>query len=249
MTLIERSAVLFGACLTLWAVESRWPHSRFAHERARHVVPNLFLATSTVLMNLGFTSALRLPRLDLRVWNDAWPVWIQAVAGVVVLDLSAWLAHVLLHKMAWGWRVHRVHHSDVAVDVTTALRQHPAETVWRVAWRVAPVAVLGIPLPVVALYETLSTANALLEHANLAVPERVDRVVRWVLVTPNMHKWHHSRDPRETDTNYGNILSAWDRMFGTVSGSAELGRLRYGLDGFDGSDSQSVGGLLRMPIA
>jgi sterol desaturase/sphingolipid hydroxylase (fatty acid hydroxylase superfamily) len=171
------------------------------------------------------------------------------MVAVAVLDFFAWVAHILLHKLPWGWRLHRVHHSDLAVDVTTALRQHPGETVWRAAWRVLPVGILGVPMPLTALYEAFSAANALLEHANIAVPVRVDRVVRLIFVTPNMHKWHHSRDASETDTNYGNILSTWDRLFRTFTGHAQLGRLRYGLEGFDASGSQSLAALLRMPMA
>jgi sterol desaturase/sphingolipid hydroxylase (fatty acid hydroxylase superfamily) len=246
---IERVAALLGACALLWAVESRWPLFAVGRDRLRHLLPNLVLASLTILINLGFTTALRPARLDVGLWNDVWPPWLQAVVGVVILDFAAWLAHALLHKVPWGWRMHRVHHSDVVVDVTTALRQHPGETVWRVGFRVLPVAALGIPIPVVAIYETLSAANALLEHANLAVPGRVARVVCWLFVTPNMHKWHHSRDARETDTNYGNIFSTWDRLLGTFTDQTELAPRRYGLDGFDGSDSQSLGGLLRMPVA
>jgi sterol desaturase/sphingolipid hydroxylase (fatty acid hydroxylase superfamily) len=245
---VERFGVLLGACALLWAVESRWPLFAFGSARARHLLPNLVLASMTILMNLGFTSALRAARPDFGFGGGPWPLWLQGVAGVAVLDFFTWLSHFLLHKMAWGWRVHRVHHSDVAVDVTTAFRQHPGETVWRIAWRVLPVTALGLPIPVVALYELLSATNGLLEHANIAVPARADGLMRWLFVTPNMHKWHHSRDARETDTNYGNIFSVWDRLFGTLTGRAQLARLRYGLDGFDGSDSQSLGGLLRMPI-
>jgi sterol desaturase/sphingolipid hydroxylase (fatty acid hydroxylase superfamily) len=244
-----RAFALLGACALLWAVESRWPLFAFGRERARHVVPNLVLAALTLLMNLAFTATVLPAQLDLGLWGDAMPFWLRVVVAVAVLDFFAWLAHWLLHKMAWGWRVHRVHHSDVAVDVTTALRQHPGETLWRVAWRLPPILALGIPIPLVAIYEMLSATNALLEHSNIAVPPRVDRIVRRLFVTPNMHKWHHSRDARETDTNYGNIFSLWDRLFGTFTGQAQLARLRYGLDGFDGSDSQSLGGLLRMPIA
>jgi sterol desaturase/sphingolipid hydroxylase (fatty acid hydroxylase superfamily) len=245
---MERLVVLLGACLLLWAVESRWPLFAFGRDRARHLFPNLVLASLTILMSLGFTAGLRAARLDLGLWGSAWPLWLQLVVGVVVLDFFTWLAHFLLHRLAWGWRVHRVHHSDVAVDVTTAFRQHPGETVWRLAWRVLPVTILGIPISVVALYELLSATNGLLEHANIAVHARLDRIVRWVFVTPNMHKWHHSREARETDTNYGNILSVWDRLFGTFTGQAQLSQLRYGLNGFDGPLSQSLGGLLRMPI-
>jgi sterol desaturase/sphingolipid hydroxylase (fatty acid hydroxylase superfamily) len=246
---LERFLAALGAGALLWAVESRWPLFALGRDRARQVLPNLVLASLTLFMNLAFTVALRPPRFASGVWSDRWPLSLQAVAGVAVLDFFAWLCHVLLHKMAWGWRIHRVHHSDRAVDVTTALRQHPGETLWRVLWRVLPVTTLGIPIPIVALYEMLSIANALLAHANIAVPERADRIMRWAFVMPNMHKWHHSRNARETDTNYGNILSIWDRAFGTFTEEAELARLRYGLDGFDGAGSQSLGGLLRMPIA
>lgn len=100
----------------------------------------------------------------------------------------------------------------------------------------------------VALYETLSAMNALLEHANVAVPDRADRIIRRLFVSPNMHKWHHSRDARETDTNYGNIFSFWDRAFGTFTDRSELAGLRYGLDGFDDVSSKTLGGLLRMPV-
>jgi sterol desaturase/sphingolipid hydroxylase (fatty acid hydroxylase superfamily) len=141
-----------------------------------------------------------------------------------------------------------VHHSDVAVDVTTTFRQHPAETIWRVGWRAVPATALGIPLSLVALYELISASNALLEHANVRVPRRLDRMLRWLFVTPHMHKWHHSREVSETDTNYGNLLSLWDRMFGTFTEGLRLEDLRYGLDGLEGPRAQSLRGLLRMPL-
>ena len=236
--MLERIAVLAGACGLLWIVEGRRPLFAFGPERTRHLGPNLALAALTVLTNLAFVLALRRPATT----SPSWP---KVLAAVVFLDFCAWVAHLLLHQTSWGWRVHRVHHSDVAVDVTTALRQHPAETVWRLLWRVVPAAVLAVPLPALALYETLSVVNALLEHANVSVPERADRLIRWIFVTPNMHKWHHSRDAAETDTNYGNLLSVWDRVFGTYTSDAGLGRLRYGLDGCDGPEWQSLWGLLR----
>jgi sterol desaturase/sphingolipid hydroxylase (fatty acid hydroxylase superfamily) len=243
---VERIAILAGACGLLWIVEGRRPLFTFGPERARHVGPNLALAALTVLTNLGFVLALRPP---VSTTSTAGPSWPKVVAAVVFLDFCAWVAHLLLHKTWWGWRTHRVHHSDAAVDVTTALRQHPAETVWRLLWRVAPAAILAVPLPALALYETLSVLNALLEHANVAVPEKADRLIRWVFVTPHMHKWHHSRNAAETDTNYGNLLSVWDRLFGTYTGDAGLARLRYGLEGCDGPDWQSLSGLLRKPLA
>jgi sterol desaturase/sphingolipid hydroxylase (fatty acid hydroxylase superfamily) len=244
MTALARMGLLVAGCAAGWVIESRRPFRAPGPERARHVAPNLVLAVLNVLTNVALAAALPLPASPMAA---RWPSWIQAVAGVAVLDFFAWVAHLLLHKTSWGWRTHRVHHSDLAVDVTTAFRQHPAEAVWRVAWRLLPIRILGIPLPVVALHETLSAANALLEHANVALPGRVERVLRAVVVTPGMHKWHHSRDARETDTNYGNIFSVWDRMFGTMTRGGDDARLRFGLDGLDGPDAQSVAGLLRLP--
>jgi len=246
MTAVVRIAALAAACTLLWVVEGRRPFIPFGEERARHVPPNLVLAALTVLTNVALAAALPARTAAL---SPEWPYWIQAVAGVAILDFFAWIAHVLLHKTGWGWRTHRVHHSDVAVDVTTAFRQHPGETLWRLAWRLFPIWIFGIPLSVVALHETLSAANALLEHANLALPEAADRLVRSVFVTPNMHKWHHSREAQETDTNYGNIFSIWDRLFRTMTTRPEFSRLRFGLDGFDDADAQSLGGLLRLPTS
>jgi sterol desaturase/sphingolipid hydroxylase (fatty acid hydroxylase superfamily) len=244
MTAFARIAALLGACTLLWVIEGRRPFMALGAHRLRHVRPNLVLAALTVLTNVALAAAL--PARAAALSREC-PFWLQAVAGVAILDFFAWIAHVLLHKTAWGWRTHRVHHTDVAVDVTTAFRQHPGETLWRLAWRLLPIWLIGIPLPVVALQETLSAANALLEHANIALPEATDRLVRSIFVTPNMHKWHHSRDARETDTNYGNILSIWDRLFGTLTSDPGFSRLRFGLDGFDGAGSQSLSGLLRMP--
>lgn len=244
--MIARIAALAGACSFLWVIEGRRPFMALGAHRAQHLGPNLVLAGLTIVTNVAFAAALPPAGSPTRV---DWPFWVQAAAGVTILDFFAWAAHVLLHKTAWGWRTHRVHHSDLAVDVTTAFRQHPGETIWRLVWRLLPIWIIGIPLPVVALHETLSAANALLEHANVRIPESVDRVVRSILVTPNMHKWHHSRDARETDTNYGNILSIWDRLFETMTTRPEFARLRFGLDDLHGVESQSLRGLLRMPAS
>jgi sterol desaturase/sphingolipid hydroxylase (fatty acid hydroxylase superfamily) len=176
------------------------------------------------------------------------PPWTVLVLGIASLDLSAYAAHVALHRTGVGWRFHRVHHSDREVDVTTAFRQHPGETVWRVLWQLPPIVLFGLPLWVVAVYVTLSGLNAQLEHANLRVDERWDRILRLFVVTPNMHKVHHSREQKETDSNYANLFSVWDRLFGTFTPDVRFETLRYGLDGLDDPKSQSVAGLLSLPL-
>jgi protein-tyrosine-phosphatase len=172
--------------------------------------------------------------------------WSRALLGIAALDLATYVAHVAMHKSPFAWRFHRVHHSESEVDVTTAFRQHHGETLWRVAWQLPPILLLGLPFGVVVLYLTLSTLNAQLEHANLRVPDRLDRIVRRLFVTPNMHKVHHSRLQPETDSNYANIFSLWDRLFGTYTRDADLGALRYGLEGFD--ENQTLRRLLRLPF-
>ena len=250
-----RLSALVVGCGILWVIEALAPLYHFRAGRMRRSLPNLGLTLTTVALNLllGIGAAALvawssrhgvglLPTLDL-------PAWAALAVGVVSLDLAAYWAHVLLHRVPFGWRLHRVHHSEPEVDVTTALRQHPGETVWRVAFQLATTIALGAPLWVVVLYLMASTANAQLEHANVRLPERLDRVLRLVFVTPNMHKTHHSRAPDETDTNYANLLSIWDRLFGTYTPQVDFGRLRYGLDGFDAPERQSFVALLGLPFS
>jgi len=176
------------------------------------------------------------------------PLWLTALLGVIVLDLFTYAAHVLMHKSWIGWQFHRVRHSDFEVNVTTAFRQHPGETVWRILWYALAIAVFGIPLWVFLVYLTISTLNAQLEHTNIRVNDFLDRVLRLVIVTPNMHKTHHSRDQIETDSNYANIFSIWDRIFRTYTPTVDFSRLRYGLDDFDIAKKQKITALLAVPF-
>jgi sterol desaturase/sphingolipid hydroxylase (fatty acid hydroxylase superfamily) len=153
-----------------------------------------------------------------------------------------------MHKTSLGWRFHRVHHSDKEVNVTTAFRQHPGETVWRILWYVLAIATFGIPPWVVVVYLVVSTLNAQLEHTDTRLFALLDRVLRLLLVTPNMHKVHHSREQIETDSNYSNIFSIWDRIFRTYTATVDFKRLRYGLDGFDDHKKQTLPALLKLPF-
>jgi sterol desaturase/sphingolipid hydroxylase (fatty acid hydroxylase superfamily) len=152
-----------------------------------------------------------------------------------------------MHKVGWMWRFHRVHHSDTLVDVTTAYRQHPGETVFRFAFTAAPALLLGVTPEAIAIYRTLSGISAVIEHANVKPPEWLDRALRTIIVSPILHKVHHSRVAAETDSNYGNILSVFDRIFGTFTPAERAASVRYGLDGCDGADQQSFAGLVRLP--
>ncbi|MFL6246347.1 MAG: sterol desaturase family protein, partial [Thermoanaerobaculia bacterium] len=225
-----RLLMLVGACAVLWTLESVLPLYRYRGGRLRHAMPNIALTVILLLMNLAFSfvaaSASRFVVLEL-------PPWMHVLLGIAALDFCTYAAHVLLHKLPLGWRFHRVHHSDEHVDVTTAFRQHPGETIWRIVWQLPAIVLFGIPLWVVVVYLTISSLNAQLEHANIALPERLDRALRLLFVTPNMHKVHHSRLQRETDSNYANIFSVWDRLFGTYTRRVDFATLSYGLDDLD----------------
>ena len=211
-------------------------------------MPNIGLTVIVLLANLalsfvvagvaGFAVSHRLMQV---------PAWANVIIGIAALDLFAYVAHVLLHKTPFAWRFHRVHHSDEAVDVTTAFRQHPGETIWRVVWQLPAIVLFGLPLWIVAVYLTISATNAQLEHASIRLPERLDRWLRLLFVTPNMHKVHHSRLQPETDSNYSNIFSVWDRILGTYTSHVDFDTLRYGLDDVD-DETQRFRGLLVMPF-
>lgn len=249
-----RLIALVALCALLWSLESIVPLYRYQNSRVRHALPNVALTLILVLTNLALSfSSAYLAGFTVRHGVGVFFVadlspWTQAVFGVVALDLFAYFAHVLLHKSWLGWQFHRVHHSESAVDVTTSFRQHPGESVWRILWQLAAVLVFGIPLWIVIVYLILSGLNAQMEHANIKMNSRLDRFLRLVIVTPHMHKAHHSRDQRETDSNYANIFSFWDRLFRTYTAEIDFRKLRYGLDGFDVKDRQTLRGLLKMPF-
>lgn len=249
-----RLAALIAACTLLWSIESLVPLFRYRQGRLRRALPNLVLAVGVVLTNLAFASmtasvsaVVVRNHFGLLAGVRLHP-WLLAFAGVAGLDLFAYLAHLLLHKIPLGWKFHRVHHSELEVDVTTAFRQHPGETIWRIFWQCLGAAVLGLPFWVVPLYLSVSSLNALLEHANVRMGDHLDRYLRVLIVTPNMHKIHHSRRMAETDSNYSNIFSLWDRLFGTHTRWADYRELRYGLDGFESGGKQALTGLLSEPF-
>jgi sterol desaturase/sphingolipid hydroxylase (fatty acid hydroxylase superfamily) len=143
------------------------------------------------------------------------PLWASIVAGVIALDLVIYIQHVVFHHVPLLWRVHRMHHADLDIDVTTGVRFHPLEILLSLAIKIAAVAVLGVPPVAVLIFEVLLNATAMLNHSNVALPPRLDRLARWIVVTPQMHQVHHSIKRAETDSNFGFNLPWWDRLFGT----------------------------------
>lgn len=250
----NRLAVLLAACALLSSVEFLIPLFHYRQGRIRRALPNLLLAAVVVLMNLAFAfvtasiSAMVTHRKIGLLGGMHLPRWVLLIAGVAGLDLFAWFAHVLLHKVPLGWRFHRVHHSELEVDVTTSFRQHPGETLWRVIWQWAGVMTFGLPFWILPLYLTLSSLNALFEHANIRMSRGLDWCLRLIIVTPHMHKIHHSRISVQTDSNYSNIFSIWDRLFRTYTEQLDPHNLCYGLAGLDDSQRQKLKALIIEPF-
>jgi sterol desaturase/sphingolipid hydroxylase (fatty acid hydroxylase superfamily) len=171
-------------------------------------------------------------------------------AGVVLLDLAVYLQHRVFHAVPALWRLHRVHHADLELDATTGLRFHPIEILLSMAIKIAAVAALGAPAAAVLAFEVLLNAGALFSHANLALPRGLDAVLRAVLVTPAMHRVHHSVVRAETDSNFGFCLSWWDRLFGTYRAAPAAGpdRVTIGLEAFRDPAELRLDRLLTQPF-
>ncbi len=201
-----------------------------------------FLLNSGLIVFLAHTSVGNWAVLSL---PDAW--W-SVLLVILVLDFATWLAHVGLHKIPFLWRVHLVHHTDPLVDVTTSFRQHPGEGLWRFFVISSASIAIGAPPEAVALYRSLSAINALFEHGNLRVIAAIDRWFSPFWVTPNFHKLHHSSDARETDTNYGNLLSLFDRVFRTYTAPSGAGCVVYGISSYPKAASLTFRQILRLPF-
>jgi sterol desaturase/sphingolipid hydroxylase (fatty acid hydroxylase superfamily) len=170
------------------------------------------------------------------------------IIALIALDGATYLAHRLLHQVPLLWRVHVVHHIDAAVDATTAFRQHPIEGIVRFGFIAVTALALGAPPVAIAVYRLLGALNAVLEHANIRVPRALDRALVWLWVTPDMHKVHHSRDRVETDSNYANLFSFFDRVFRTYTASSRGPLVSYGIEGYDVPELQSIGAVLKLPF-
>jgi len=170
---------------------------------------------------------------------------IAVVVGVLLLDMADYWRHRFSHRWPPLWRLHRLHHTDPRIDITTALRSHPIEQALRPLFIVGAIVAFGIPPLAVLIYPLLVLPVLLFQHANVRLPVSLDRVLVWLISTPSMHLVHHSRRPVETDSNYATGLTVWDRLFGTFSPSNSPHGI--GLDGFDTPPQQTLRGMLRNP--
>jgi sterol desaturase/sphingolipid hydroxylase (fatty acid hydroxylase superfamily) len=180
-------------------------------------------------------------------WFDA-PVWVAWLATLVVLDFAVYLQHVLFHAVPILWRLHRVHHADLGFDASTGLRFHPIEILLSIGLKAAIVVLLGSPPWAVVAFEIVLNAASLFNHGNVAIPEALDRRLRWLVVTPDMHRIHHSSRVAETNSNFGFSVSWWDRLCGTYRADPALGQLGLEIGLVEYRRSLGLGQLLALPF-
>ncbi len=241
------------------SIEAVVPRRKRVQPRKTRWITNIFLVLiDSITLKL---LAIVLPFLAVGAAYDAqvngwgllnhleWPLWIKALITVLFLDFAIWLQHLVTHKVPILWRFHRVHHADRDIDVTTAVRFHPVEIAASMLLKIGLVYALGPPAFAVVIFEIILNGSAMFNHANIRLPLWLDQIVRLVLVTPDMHRVHHSGIRREHDSNYGFALSIWDRAFGTYIAQPEEGHdaMTVGLRWQDDRPSK-LGWILRLPF-
>ena len=254
-------AAVIGLVILLVAEQSH-PFFDFfrgsVREKGKHLLANMSLGlTNAILISVIFVGSW--------LWASNWayehqfgilnwlkvagmPVWGHALGAVLLMDLWMYWWHLINHQIPFLWRFHRVHHADPNMDVTTASRFHTGEIVFSSLLRIGVILITGIYLWELLLYETLMFAVVQFHHADIALPDKLDKALRYVIVTPAMHKVHHSRWQPETDSNYSSLFSFWDRIGSTFRTHDPLKTLRLGLDEFDREQDQQVKGLFSMPF-
>lgn len=252
---LHRSIILVGGISFFWLLEGLLPLRRLPYKKWQHALPNFFFTITSILVNFSLAFLL-LTTADWVNTNQfgllhlvSLPFWLYVLLGVLFLDfIGAYLAHWTEHRLKPLWMVHLVHHSDHHVDTTTANRHHPFESVVRFTFTLVAVFILGTPIAVVMLYQSLSVVLSQFNHANIQLPKKVDTVLSFILVTPHMHKVHHHYVLPYTDSNFGNIFAIWDRLLGTYMHLAAE-KIVYGVDVFPNETENSrVVPLLKQPF-
>lgn len=253
---LHRSIILVGGITFFWLLEGALPLFNFKYKKWKHAIPNLFFTLTTVIINFGLAFLLlntadwvKLNDFGVINWLPDMSLWLYALLGVLLLDfVGAYLAHYVEHKVKPLWMIHLVHHTDHKVDTTTANRHHPLESVIRFVFTLFGVFIIGTPIALVFLYQSLSLIATQFSHANIKLPKKVDYALSYILVSPDMHKVHHHNVLPYTDSNYGNIFSIWDRLFGTFM-KLDREKIIYGVDTFpDEITNSNIKDLLKQPF-
>jgi sterol desaturase/sphingolipid hydroxylase (fatty acid hydroxylase superfamily) len=233
----QRMIFLVGGLLLFWIIEGAIPLIRLNYKKnkLRHAgvnfvftVIHLIIHTAIAVLIVMLCDWCREQSFGIIYWTNANTLF-TIIIGVLALDFSSWLVHWVMHKVKPLWGFHLVHHTDNTVDVTTGLRHHPGDSIFRGIFFLLLIFVSGAPVYTIMIYQTLLVLATAFTHANISLPKKLDKALSYILVSPNMHKVHHHWKQPYTDSNYGGVFSIWDRIFGTYK-TLDPKELRYGLD-------------------
>ncbi len=243
------------ACLSVfWVLEGVYPLFNHTYKKWKHAKLNLVLLATTLIINVlfglifaGVFNWVEVKEIGL-LHQFNLNLGVELIIAVVLLDFIAqYGVHYILHKVPFLWRLHMVHHSDTSVDVTSGTRHHPGDYMFRELFSLLAVIIGGIPFAFYMFYRILTVLFTYWTHANIKLPLTLDKAISYVFVTPNLHKFHHHFERPWTDTNFGNILSIWDRFFGTLV-YKDVSDVKYGLDVADNSKSNDIKYQLTLPF-
>lgn len=233
---LNRALIIISGITFFWVIEGIVPFKFLNYKKWIHSIPNFLLTLTTIIVNFFFAFLLVFAA-DWTNENNFGIIHlvnsstiISIILGLLVLDLiGAYLPHLVQHKVKLLWYIHIVHHTDHKVDTTTANRHHPFESVVRFVFTFIGIFISGAPIGLVLMYQSISVIASQFNHANIQISNKVDKLLSYIIVSPNMHKVHHHFELPYTDSNYGNIFSIWDRLFGTFM-ELDKDKITYGVD-------------------
>ncbi|SIO16370.1 Sterol desaturase/sphingolipid hydroxylase, fatty acid hydroxylase superfamily [Parasphingorhabdus marina DSM 22363] len=252
-----RLGVFAGMLLIMAVVEAVMPRKQRVQPRGYRWATNLGLVITGTLL-LRVTMPMLAIGMALLATQNGWgllamitlPLWAEIIMAFLLLDLLIYAQHVVFHKVPIFWRFHKIHHADRDLDVTSGVRFHPVEAVLSMLWKLLCIAAIGPAAIAVFLFEVILNAASLFHHANFRLPARLDSLLRWIIVTPDMHRVHHSVRPAETDSNFSFFLTIWDRLFGTYVEQPKDGHagMTIGLDEYQSDAPSGLGWSLVEPF-
>lgn len=234
---VHRGLILAGGIAIFWIIEGAFPLFKMKYNKWQHAGINIFFTLTTIIVNFAMAFILLMAaestvqhNFGILNWLPDMNIWIYTLIGLLLLDfIGAYLVHLIEHKVKFLWRFHLIHHTDTWIDTTSANRHHPGESVIRFIFTTIGVLIVGSPMWMVFLYQSLSVVFSQFNHANIPLPKKIDKYLSYIIVSPDMHKVHHHYKLPYTDSNYGNIFSVWDRIFGTYT-YLDREKIVYGVD-------------------
>lgn len=256
VTQLVRSALFAAVGGAVLLLERRRRARAYVEHPAVHTGRNLVVAglSAATVQTLEAPAVVPLARLVARhrwgvVGRLGGPGWFRDLAAVVLLDYTLYLWHIIVHRVPWLWRFHLVHHVDLDLDASTGLRFHAGEIAASIPWRAAQVLAIGVTPRALAAWQGLTIASILFHHSNTRLPDRVERILSWMVATPKMHAIHHSVDPRQLQSNFSSGLAVWDRLHGTARFDADPAAVTVGVGGHLDPREAALGRILALPFS